>query len=99
MIVQADYNYSRKPLEINHNKVYIRSNFKEIIDSEGNKCLEYEERQLTILEYLKEAFPESLITRDKAIAELMILLEAYQKQSDEAIAELSVLIGGILSNV
>lgn len=99
MIAQTGYHNTVKPFEINHNTVYIRSNIHESVDSEGCPVWEYNERQLTVLEYLKEAFPENQVTTDQAIAELMLLFNAYQEQMDAAIAELSVLIGGLTNNV
>ena len=95
MLVYSDKNCDKRPLIINHDTVYLRSNFKEVVDGEGTVGYEFEERQLTLLEYLKEAFPENQVSTDKAIAELLLLFSAYQESVDTAIAELSVLLGGI----
>ena len=81
-------------LEINVDTVYIRDNIIEKYDEDGNKYWEYDEIQLTLSEYFKNIIPEN----EKAIGELSLLFSTYQSQVDEALAELSILIGGI-SNV
>ena len=80
--------------EINVDTVYLRDNIIEKYDGDGNKYWEYDEIQLTLSEYFKNIIPEN----EKAIGELSLLFSTYQSQVDEALAELSILIGGI-SNV
>lgn len=81
-------------LEVNVDTVYLRDNIIEKYDEDGNKYWEYDEIQLTLSEYFKNIIPEN----EKAIGELSLLFSTYQSQVDEALAELSILIGGI-SNV
>lgn len=81
-------------LEVNVDTVYLRDNIIEKYDEDGNKYWEYDEIQLTLSEYFKSIIPEN----EKAIGELSLLFSIYQSQVDEALAELSILIGGI-SNV
>lgn len=77
-------------LEINVDTVYIRDNIVEKYDEENNKYWEYDEIQLTFSEYFKRIIPEN----ENAIAELSALFSSYQEQVDNALAELSILIGG-----
>ena len=86
-------------LEINVDTVYIRSNIKRKIDSEEHPYWEYDEKQLTIEEYLKEVVPLNQQLTDMAIAELTELFASYQQQTDKAIAELSMAITGGVNNV
>ena len=44
-------------LEINVDTVYIRSNIKRKVDEDERPYWEYDEKQLTIEEYLKEIVP------------------------------------------
>ena len=81
-------------LEVNVDTVYLRDNIIEKYDEDRNKYWEYDEIQLTLSEYFKNIIPEN----EKAIGELSLLFSTYQSQVDEALAELSILIGGI-SNV
>ena len=81
-------------LEVNVDTVYIRDNIIEKQDEDGNKYWEYDEIQLTLAEYFKSIIPEN----EKAIGELSLLFSSYQSQVDSALAELSILIGG-MSNV
>jgi hypothetical protein len=76
-------------VEINKDTVYLRDNVTKVKDEENNtEFWKYDEKQLTIKEYLRQLIPEN----DNAIAELMDLFCSYQLQNDEAIAELSVLL-------
>ena len=77
-------------LEVNVDTVYIRDNIVEKYDEENNKYWEYDEIQLTFSEYFKRIIPEN----ENAIAELSALFSSYQEQVDNALAELSILIGG-----
>ena len=94
MPVTSFYN-EVKPIKINKDTVYLRSNIREGVDDEGSPVWEYDERQLSLLDYIKEVFPENQATTDKAIAEIMLLFSAYQESVDTAIAELSMLLGGM----
>ena len=76
-------------IEINIDTVYIRENIKEKYDEENNRYWEYDETQLSIPEYFKSIIPEN----EKAIGELSLLFSSYQSQVDQALAELSILIG------
>ena len=77
-------------LEINVDTVYKRYNIVSTKNKENRAEYTYDEEQYTILEYLKEIFPETEI----GLSELSTLLAAYQAQIDQAIAELSIAIGG-----
>ena len=81
-------------LEVNVDTVYLRDNIIEKYDEDGNEYWKYDEIQLTLSEYFKNIIPEN----EKAIGELSLLFSTYQSQVDEALAELSILIGG-MSNV
>ena len=76
-------------IEINIDTVYIRENIKEKYDQENHRYWEYDEIQLSIPEYFKSIIPEN----EKAIGELSLLFSSYQAQVDQALAELSILIG------
>ena len=78
-------------LEVNVDTVYLRDNIIEKYDEDGNKYWEYDEIQLTLSEYFKNIIPEN----EKAIGELSLLFSTYESQVDRALAELSILIGGI----
>ena len=77
-------------LEINVDTVYKRFNIVSTQNEEDRIEYTYDEDQYTILEYLKEIFPETEV----GLGELSALLAIYQTQTDQAIAELSIAIGG-----
>lgn len=77
-------------LEINVDTVYLRENIQKKIDSEGNPFWEYDEIQLSLMEYFKKIFPDN----ENAIGELSLLFSSYQNQVDSALAELSIVVGG-----
>ena len=77
-------------IELGASTVYIRDNIKQIKDEEGNDCWEYNEKQLSLEEYFRQIIPQS----EDAIGEISQMFALYQAQTDEAIAELSILIGG-----
>lgn len=77
------------PLELNVDTVYIRKNIVQKTDENNNPYWEYDEAQLTFEEYFKQVIPE----QEQAIGELTTLLAEYQKQTDSAIAELSIAVG------
>ena len=77
-------------LEVNVDTVYLRDNIIEKYDEDGNKYWEYDEIQLTLEEYFKKVLPEN----ESAIIELSSIFAAYQAQIDDALAELSMAIGG-----
>jgi len=81
-------------LEINVDTVYIRTNIQDIHTEEMPVLWQYDEIQMTIEEYLKQAVPENQDIADESIAELSMAFAEYQTQTDMAIAELSSLIGG-----
>ena len=77
-------------LEINADTVYKRSNIHTYTDSDGNQGYEYDEIELTTIEYLHEIYPQN----EQALGELGILIATYQAQTDAAIAELSLALAG-----
>lgn len=86
-------------LEINVDTVYIRTNIQDIRTEEMPVLWQYDEIQMTIEEYLKQAVPENQDIADESMAELSMAFAEYQAQTDMAIAELSSLIatGGSLN--
>lgn len=79
-----------KKLEINVDTVYKRKNIQSSKNEEGRIEYVYEEEQYTIPEYMREIVPEN----EESLGELSMLLAAYQLQTDLAIAELSMALGG-----
>lgn len=77
-------------LEINVDTIYKRYNITSLQNEEGRIEYLYEEDQYTIPEYLKEIVPQN----EESLGELSTLLAVYQAQTDQAIAELSIAIGG-----
>lgn len=77
------------PLEINVDTVYIRTNIVQEIDENGNFYWKYDEEQLSLIEYFKKILPEN----ESAIIELTNLLYSYQNSINNALAELSIIIG------
>lgn len=84
-----------EPIEINVDTVYIRENITKITNSDEKEIWQYDEKQLSLAEYLKELVPSNQEISDNAIAELLVLFSQYQQQTDNAIAELSIALGGI----
>lgn len=82
-------------VEINVDTVYKRYNIHTYIDNDGNQGYEYDEDQMTLLEYFKEIIPAD----EKALGELSILFATYQMQINKTLGELSMLIQGVNSNV
>ena len=79
-----------KELEINVDTVYKRYNIQSS-ETEDNRILySYDEIQYSIPEYLKEVVPQN----EESLGELSMLLATYQLQTDLAIAELSMALGG-----
>ena len=78
------------PLELNVDTVYIRKNVVQKKDEDNNSYWEYDETQLTLEEYFKKVLPEN----ELAIIELSSIFADYQAQIDDALAELSMAIGG-----
>lgn len=62
-------NYPQE-LEINVDTVYRRYNIRPYTDQEGRDGYIYDEDELTLLEYLREAVPNN----EKALGEISILL-------------------------
>lgn len=84
-----------QPIEVSKDTVYFRYNIHEITTPEGYKLWEYDEEQLTLNEYFKKVLGDN----ESSIAELSTIFSLYQQQYDSAIAELNILIGGLVSNV
>lgn len=79
-----------KELEINVDTVYKRKNIQSSENEEGRIEYVYEEEQYTIPEYMREIVPQN----EECLGELSMLLATYQLQTDLAIAELSMALGG-----
>lgn len=79
-----------KELEINVDTVYKRYNIQSQINEDNIIEYIYSEDQYSILEYLKEIVPQN----ENSLGELSMLLATYQLQTDLAIAELSMALGG-----
>lgn len=84
-----------KELEINVDTIYKRFNIESIVNNEDRIEYIYQEKQYPIIDYLKEIMPEN----EECLGELSMLLAEYQLQTDLAIAELSMAIGGGSNNV
>lgn len=63
-------NIPPQEVEINVDTVYKRYNIHTYIDNDGNQGYEYDEDQMTLLEYLRETVPNN----EKALGEISILL-------------------------
>lgn len=70
--------------------IYKRYNINSFENEDGKTEYVYTEDQYTIPEYLKEVVPET----EESLGELSMLLAMYQTQTDSAIAELSIALGG-----
>lgn len=79
-----------RELEINVDTIYKRYNISSFENEDGKIEYVYIEDQYTIPEYLKEVVPET----EESLGELSMLLAMYQAQTDSAIAELSIALGG-----
>lgn len=79
-----------KELEINIDTIYKRYNITSFINDNNRTEYVYTEDQYTIPEYLKEVVPQN----EECLGELSILFATYQMQTDAAIAELSIIMGG-----
>lgn len=79
-----------KELEINIDTVYKRYNIQSSKTEEDRIEYTYDEEQYSIPEYLKEVVPQN----ENSLGELSMLLATYQLQTDLAIAELSMALGG-----
>lgn len=79
-----------KELEINVDTVYKRYNIQSFVNDEGRTEYVYQEYQYPIISYLREIAPEN----EESLGELSMLLATYQLQTDLAIAELSMALGG-----
>ena len=77
-------------LEINIDTIYKRYNIQSFTNEDNRIEYVYDETQYTIPEYLKEIVPQN----EEGLGELTMLLSQYQTQTDLAIAELSLAIGG-----
>lgn len=90
-----------KPAElvIGVDTVYKRYNIHQYSDSEGIEGWEYDEDELTLPEYFREAFPEGQAISEAALGEFSIILAEYQEQVDATLGELSILLEEALANV
>lgn len=79
-----------KELEINVDTVYKRYNITSFENEDNRTEYIYDEDQYTIPEYLREIVPQN----EECLGELSMLLATYQMQTDLAIAELSMTLGG-----
>ncbi|MEG1620825.1 MAG: hypothetical protein RR322_02830 [Oscillospiraceae bacterium] len=74
--------------------VYIRENVRRITDAFRGDYWLYDETEMTREEYLEMQANSNQSLYDSANAELLLLIMENQKQNDNALAELSILIGG-----
>lgn len=81
-------------LEINVDTVYRRYNIHEYINTDGIEGYEYDEDEMSLVEYFKDSLPKNQAITEATLGELSILLATYQEQVDQTLAELSILIGG-----
>lgn len=79
-----------KELEINVDTVYKRYNIQSSEIEENRIEYTYDEEQYSISEYLRDVVPQN----ENSLGELSMLLATYQLQTDLAIAELSMALGG-----
>jgi hypothetical protein len=90
--IQSGHDQYPLELEVNVDTVYKRYNIHEIIDHEGNPGYEYDVKEMTLLEYFRDALPENQLLNEESIGELSILIGEYQAQVDNTLAELSILL-------
>ena len=86
-------------LEVGTDTVYKRYNIHTYIDSDGNEGYEYDEDELSLIEYFKDTLPEDREITEKTLGELSTLFSLYQQQVDSTLAELSILLGEVINNV
>ena len=86
-------------VELNVDTVYYRTNIHTCLNDEGNEEYEYDEKELTFEEYFRKTIPTNQNITEETLGELSILFAAYQEQTDEAIAELSLALEEAINNV
>lgn len=64
-------------LDINVDTVYIRNNIHRIINQDNIEEWEYDEKQLSIDEYLRDTVPTNQNLTEETLAELSILFSKY----------------------
>ena len=75
--------------------VYKRYNIHTITTDEGIEEYEYDEDQLSLIEYFKQVVPDE----EQSLGELSILFSQYQAEMDKTLAEISILLGEVATNV
>lgn len=80
--------------EISVHTAFVRSNIRRVV-IDGVSYWQYDEIEMSILDYLKQQLPINQEISDQSFAEITTVLADYQKQVDQAIGELSILIGGV----
>lgn len=90
---------SPNELEINVDTVYKRYNIHPYIDNDGNNGFEYDEDEMTLVEYFRKTMPENQELTEKTLGELSTLFAVYQEQVDATLGELSILVEEALNNV
>ena len=71
------------PFEVNVDTVYRRYNIESYVGPTNEEGWKYDEDELTLVEYLKEAVPENQELTNEALGELTILLTLYQQEIQE----------------
>ena len=88
-----------REVELNIDTAYYRTNIHTCINEEGIEEYEYDEKELTLEEYFRKIIPINQTITEETLGELSILFAAYQEQTDEAIAELSIALEEAINNV
>ncbi len=86
-------------IEMSVDTVFKRTNIHQYSDSEGNHGYEYDEDELTLLEYFRESLPENQDITEETLGELSTVFALYQSQIDQTLAELSLLIEEVMDRV
>ena len=76
--------------QVESDNLFDLTNISSFENEDGKIEYSYTEDQYTIPEYLKEVVTET----EESLGELSMLLAVYQAQTDSAIAELSIALGG-----
>ena len=97
--VKAGADYAIPELEVCVDTVYKRYNIHTYEDSDGNAGYEYDEDEMTLVEYFRDSLPENQTLTNEALGELSILFGLYQQEVDETLAELSILLQGAINDV
>ena len=97
--VRCGINTPVQELQIDKDTVYKRYNIHICLNSEGEEEYEYDEDELTLVEYFRESVPRDQNLTEETLGELSILFSQYQQEVDKTLAELSILLGEAASNV